>query len=173
MALANTTRIANRYGIDLVFHDISATGTDGDITVDFANEVSIEITGDAVYATGEQGHRRLVGFNNPLEGNITISTQIMTPQLMKLIAADDETTNGAVFKTRPDQKYYKVTGATVWKGEDGVTYKENLTAFKCLIQANYSAAYTGDGDPHSVDITVQMFETAEDGLIKFEFADNT
>ncbi len=175
MALAATTKIANRYGLDLVFHNIAdGTDTTGDITIDFANEVSIEVTGDAVYATGGQGHKRLIGFNNPLEGSMTISTQIITPSLMQLITADAESDTGtAVFKSRSDMSYYKVTGTTVWKDENGVTYDETITAYKCIVRPNYSASYTGDGDPHSIDVNVELLEDDTEGMISFTHADQT
>lgn len=174
MAFTDTTKIANRYGLDIVFHKLTDTDTTNDVTIDFANEVSLEVTGDAVYATGGQGHKRLVGFNNPIEGSMTISTQIITGALMKLITADDGTTVGATsFKTRPDATYYEITGTTVWKDEKGVTYSETITCHKCIVRPNYSASYTGDGDPHSIDVNVELMEDETKGMITFVQADMT
>lgn len=168
MAITATTKIANRYGLNLTFHKITDTGTTNDVVVDFANEVSIEVSGDAVYATGGQGHKRLVGFNNPLEGSMTISTQIITPALMKLITAETGTTVGSnTFKSRSDMPYYTITGTTVWKDTDGATHTETITAHKALIRANYSATYSGDGDPHSIDVNVELLEDDTNGLITF------
>lgn len=168
MAITATTKIANRYGLNLVFHKIGTTGTSSDVTIDFANEVSLEVTGDAVYATGGQGHKRLIGFNNPLEGSMTISTQIITPALMKLITADTTTTVGSsTFKSRSDMAYYQITGTTVWKDESGVTYSETMTVYKALIRPNYSASYTGDGDPHSIDVNVELLEDETNGMVSF------
>lgn len=168
MAIAKNTQIANRYGMDLTFHDLSATATTDDVTIDFANNISIDITGDAVYATGGQGHARIIGFNNPIEGSMVISTQIITPDLMKLITADDTSTVGeATFKSRADNKYYKITGTTSWKDADGKTYTETMTVYKCFVRPNYSAAYTGDGDPHSIDINIELLEDDTNGMIKF------
>ena len=176
MALANTTKLANRYGIDLVFHKISDdSSTTNDVTVDFANEVSLEITGDAVYATGGQAHKRIIGFNNPLEGSMTISTQIVTPALIKLVSGDAESTTVGTntFKSRGDMAYYTITGDTVWKDEDGVTYTETITAHKALIRPTYSASYTGDGDPHSIDINIELLEDDTNGMITIAQAEET
>lgn len=167
MALTATTKIANRMGVDLVFHKYGETATTDDVTVDFANEVSIEVTGDAVYATGGQEHKRIIGFNNPIEGSMTISTQIVTPALMKIITNDTTSTTVGTytFKSRDDIPYYKITGTTIWKGEDGTVYTETITAHKCLVRQNYSAAYVGDGDPHSLDINIELLEDDTDGML--------
>lgn len=169
MALTNTTKVANRFGVDLVFHEYGASATTGDITIDYANEVSFEITGDAVYATGGQGHKRLIGFNNPIEGSMTISTQIITQQLLALITADS-TSGSSTFKSQDENKYYTVTGTTSWKAEDGTVYTETITVHKCFVRPNYSAAYTGDGDPHSIDINIELLEDGDNGMITLAMA---
>lgn len=172
MALTKTTQIANRYGLNLVFHKCGEEGTTNDVSIAFANEVSIEVTGDAVYATGTQAHKRLIGFSNPLEGSMTISTQIITPELLKLVAGDKSTTLGsATFKSGNDVAYYKVTGTTVWKDKDGTTYDETVTAYRCVIKPNYNVVYTGDGDPQSIDINLELLEDDEEGMITFAQAD--
>lgn len=172
MALTNTTKIANRFGIDLVFHPLTETGNTNDITIDFANEVSFEITGDAVYATGGRGHKRLIGFNNPIEGSMTISTQIVTPQLMALITADpNASVNGAAFRSADEAIYYSITGKTLWKDETGTRYEETMVAPRAFVRPNYSAAYTGEGDPHSIDINIELLEDPTDGMIKLGYAE--
>lgn len=177
MALEKTTQLANRCGIDLVFHNVAdGTTTTNDIKVNYVNEVSFEITGDAVYATGGKNHKRIITFNNPIEGTMTISTQIMTPELMTIIAAsaEDSAAVGTVtFKSREKVPVYKITGSTLWKDADGKVYTEELTVYKASVRNNYSASYTGDGDPHSVEITIDMLEDETDGMIKIVQAEQT
>ena len=172
MAITDTTKIANRYGLNLNFYNAStwSESTPGDpvYTIDFANSVSIEITGDAVYATGGQAHKRIVAFNNAMEGTMTINTQIVTPGLLKLIANDSGTTAGtAVFKSVTNSKTYVVSGTTVWKDASGNTYAETVTAYKVTVRPTYNPSYSGDGDPQEITITCDLMEDDTNGISKF------
>ena len=74
MALAKTTQVANRCGVDLKIYKYKADGTIEEegtplLTIDFCNEVSWEITSDSVWATGGQTHANKIGFVNPVEGS--------------------------------------------------------------------------------------------------------
>ena len=61
MSLSNTTKFANRLGLDIKFYAYNGSGTLDEsatplLEVDFANEVSLEASGDNAWATGGQKH---------------------------------------------------------------------------------------------------------------------
>lgn len=166
MALAKTTQVANRCGVDLKIYKYKADGTIEEegtplLTIDFCNEVSWEITSDSVCATGGQTHANKIGFVNPVEGTMTISTQIITPQIMRLAAGNDISTEetAAVYKNDAavlSPTYYIITGDTLWQDKDGVVYHEEIKAYKAFVVPGGSGTYTGEGDPQSIDIEFQL-----------------
>lgn len=161
MSLENTTKMANRYGLNLTLTNIADESDTA--TIEFANEVSIEVTGEITWATGGQGHVNMIGFKDPKEGTLTISTQIVPVQLLHLLAGNSLTTTGTTVSFKNDPllalKYYRITGETVWQDENGVVYNESITAYKCLPRPNYSVTYNGSGDPVSIEV---VFELASD-----------
>lgn len=163
MALTATTKYANRFGVNLKIWELGKDGTGEPLaTIDFANEVAVDLSGSNVWATGGQSHANKVPFSDPMEGTVTISTQILTTQLMALIAGKDlKTFSGdeVVFSNKDPNTFYTITGETVWKDEDGITYSENIKAYKAAPQKAYNCTYTGTGDPTSMDI---VFDLAED-----------
>lgn len=97
MALTNTTQFANRYGLNIKIYDyeldeqgavVEPTGTPK-MLIDFANVCDVDISGDRVWATGGQAHANKIAFNDPIQGTFTISTQILTTQLLALMSGGD------------------------------------------------------------------------------------
>lgn len=172
MAIAKDTKMSNRYGLNLKFHDLAAANTDGDITVQFANEVSLELTSDINWATGGQSHSNMIGFPTPITGTLTMSTQVSTIELLAIAAgvavpAADSNAFTVSFKnaangTIPAPKYYKITGNTLWVDETGKTYTETIIAYKALVKPGYSVTYNGDGDPQSVTVEFELSDSAEE-----------
>ena len=169
MAFDNT-KMANRLGLDLKFYAYT-NGTAGSAavaTIDFANEVSLDLSSDMVWATGGQEHANLIGFNNPVEGTLTISTQIVTMTVLALAAGADLTTDTSVtFKNDTSSvkpKYYTIVGETVWVDESGVSHNETITVHKACVKPGYNSTYTGDGDPQSIDIEFEL-GTDENGKV--------
>lgn len=157
MALANTTKMANRYGLNMTLTNI-ADETDKAV-IDFANEVSIEVSGEITWATGGQKHVKMIGFKDPREGTIKISTQVTNLQLLNLIAGNKLSGAGTVEFNEKEVsalKYYKIEGETVWQDENGIVYNEKVVAYKCLVKPNYSVTYNGSGDPTSFDIEFEL-----------------
>lgn len=163
MALTKTTQYANRRGMDLKFYAITDTACETPLlTVDYCNQVSVDLSGSTVWATGGQNHANKVPFEDPMEGTLTISTQIMTTELLALLAGKDMTSfdgNEVIWNNRDAIKFYIITGETVWKDKDGVTYAETIKAYKASPQKAYSKDYTGEGDPSELEI---VFDLAED-----------
>lgn len=172
MALTNTTQFANRYGLDI---KILALGTDTAaedalMTIDFANVCDVDISGDRVWATGGQGHVNKIAFNDPIQGTFKISTQILTAQLLALMAGNDLSvagdTNEIVFQNTDNATptYYTVVATTVWQDASGTTYSETLTFHKVCPKRALNISYSGEGDPTSVDIEFDVLQ-ADDGKV--------
>ena len=156
--MENTIKMANRYGLNLKLTNIKDE-TDTAV-IDFANEVSLEISGEITWATGGQGHVKMIGFKDPKEGTLKISTQVTTMQVMQLLAGGKLTDKGNKVSFKDDGKiafkYYKIEGDTVWEDEEGVVYNEKVTVYKALVKPNYNVTYNGSGDPTSIDIEFEL-----------------
>ena len=179
MSLTNTTKMANRYGLNLKLYEYSANGSFGETalaTIDFANEVSLEISGDITWATGGQAHSNQIGFKDPYEGTLKVSTQIVNGEILKLVTntALSETGNGVSFKNDAGAmapKYYMIKGETVWQGEDGTTYTEEIKCYKACVKPGYSVTYNGSGDPQSLDVEFQLGANSAGKVVDIDRAD--
>lgn len=180
MSLTNTTKMANRYGLDIEFYTYASDGTIESSTqpvakIDFANEVSIELTSEVTWATGGQSHSNMIPFKDPTEGTFKISTQVVNTQIMKLAAGVDisGTGNKVSFENKgsASPKFYIIKGKTVWQGEDGTTYNETITIYKACVKPGYSATYNGSGDPQSLDIEFELGTNENGKLVDFERSD--
>lgn len=175
MSMTNTTKMANRYGLNLTLTNIA--DEEDTAVIDFANEVSLEVTGEITWATGGQGHVNMIGFRDPKEGTLTISTQVTNMQVMQLLAGGKLSEAGGKASFKDDAKialkYYKIEGETVWQDEDGTIYNEKITAYKCLPKPNYSATYNGSGDPISLDIEFDLCVDKDGNFLDIERSDVT
>lgn len=173
--MENTIKMANRYGLNLKLTNIKDE-TDTAV-IDFANEVSLEISGEITWATGGQGHVKMIGFKDPKEGTLKISTQVTTMQVMQLLAGGKLTDKGNKVSFKDDGKiafkYYKIEGDTVWKDEEGVVYNEKVTVYKALVKPNYSVTYNGSGDPTSIDIEFELAVDKEGNFVDIERSEAT
>lgn len=166
MAITNTTQFANRYGLNIeIYQHTDTTMAEPLMTVDFANVSEVNITGERTWATGGQDHSNKIGFNDPLQGTLTISTQIMTMELLALMSGNDvsatETTVTFVNSTNTAPKYYIIKAETVWQDADGNTYSETLTFHKACPRRAFNISYNGEGDPTSVDVEFDLLQDAE------------
>lgn len=183
MALAKTTKMANRYGVNLKIYPYTDDGiieeeTQPLVTIDYANEVSVEITGEITWATGGQSHSNLIGFKDPSEGTLTISTQIVPLDLLAIVTGEDPSTvttkvTFAETSISANPTPYIITGETVWQGEDGVIYNEKITAFKAFSTPDYSVTYTGEGDPQSIDVSFDLAVNGEMKMFEIERSDQS
>lgn len=180
MALTKTSQLANRFGLNTKLYAYgSYTGDESDepvMVLDFANISEINIEGDTVWATGGQSHGNKVGFNNPMSGSFKISTQIITSEILTLLAGKDVATasNEIVFENTADgmlSPYYTITSETVWQDKDGTKYSEDLVFFKAKAKRAFNIAYDGSGDPVSVDVEFELAEDDEGRLFKVTRAD--
>ncbi len=182
MPSTNKTKLANRYGLNLYFYKYGAAENDYTdpskalAVIDFANEISFELSGDLVWATGGRGHKRLIGFRDPYEGTMTISTQITNDVLLDILTGGDGSEAGRshVFKNTDDtNNYFEIRGYTVYKGEGGEVVYEKLIAHKAMVSPSYSMSYTGEGDPQSIDIEFQLAADDKEQVLTLERADET
>ena len=168
MAFDGTKKLANRYGLNLYFYKYGQADAAPCAVIDFANEVAIELSTDLVWATGGQGFKKMVGFKNPFEGTLTITTQITNNTLLSLLSGGDgELVNGkAIFSdTDKQNNYFVIKGYTSYKAEDGTVAYEEITAHKAMVAPGFSTSYTGDGDPQSIDIEFQLAADSDNNVL--------
>jgi len=165
MSRTASKKIANRYGLDTKIYEYTGLTPSGSplLTVDFANITDIELTSDVIWATGNRNHDPQVPFDEPYQGSFTLQTQCVPLQLIALITNDTtvNTDTGTVhFKNdvngTASPKFYVLVSDTVWKDDNGAILNETMTAFKVRPRKNYSASYSGTGDPQSVSIVFDM-----------------
>lgn len=178
MALTTTTKMANRYGLNVKIYDYTDTTMATVLmTIDFANVSNIEVTSDRVWATGGQDHANMIGFNNPLNGTFTLSTQVMTSELLNLMAGGTAgsatSTIEFVNSSTTAPKYYIVKAETVWQDDAGTTYSETMTFHKACPQRALNISYSGEGDPLSVDVVFDLMQNADKKLLTITKADIT
>ena len=183
MPISNTTQFANRYGLNIKVYDSTSENLTTELmSIDFANVSDISISSDRVWATGGQDHANKIGFNNVIEGPFTLSTQIMTMELLALMAGKDPTTGAVkgegdtytvVFDntTNSMPKYFTIVAETVWQDANGVTYAETLTFHKACPKRAFNMSYSGDGDPTSIDIEFDLMQDKDGKVLTVEKAD--
>lgn len=178
MPLTATTQTANRYGLDVKISAYGSASTTPLMTIDFANVCDVDISGDRTWATGGQAHVNKIAFNDPVQGTFKISTQILTSQLLQLMAGHDiskETGNTIVFKNTANSTpvYYVIEATTVWQDATGVTYAETLTFHKACPKRALNISYSGEGDPTSVDIEFDALQDDDGKVLTIVKADAT
>lgn len=166
----STTLMANRYGLNFKLYDSADTSlTTSLLDIDFINVSSLELASDRVWATGEQDHSNQIGFNNPIVGTLTLSTQIMTQALLHVIAGGmaGQGTNTVVFKRLAEQavRTYIITADTLWQDRTGTAYSESITIWKASPRIAYNIAYTGDGEPANMDIVFDIIQDTNEKVV--------
>lgn len=171
MTFDGKKKLANRYGLNLYFYKYGDETNKVLACIDFANEVAIELSSDVVWATGGQGFKKMVGFKEPYEGTLTITTQITNNVLLSLLSGGDGSLTGdkAVFSDTDKQNtYFVIKGYTCYKAEDGSVAYEEITVHKAMVAPGYSCTYTGDGDPQSIDIEFQLVADEENNVLTIQ-----
>jgi hypothetical protein len=177
MAITKTTQFANRYGLNIEIYAATGATETPLMTIDFANVSDISLSGDRTWATGGQDHVNKIGFNNPIEGTFKLSTQIMTMELLSLMAGGTPGGTGdvteVVFENSANTtpKYFLVKAETVWQDAAGVTYAETLTFHKACPKRAFNISYSGDGDPTSVDIEFDLMQDSDGKVLTVAKAD--
>lgn len=174
--LANTTKMANRQGMDLTFTRLDDNTKTAEIK--FANSISLSLSKEIVWATGGRAHSKMIGFKDPYEGTLSIETQITNMQLLNMLSDGDisDATGVVNFKDDPTlaPKYYKIEGKTYYQQEDGTLIAENLTVYKALVKPTYDITYDGSGDPQSITLEFELAastdQATEGQVVKLERA---
>lgn len=178
MAVTKTTQMSNRYGLDVtVYAATDTTMTTPLITIPFANISEINISADRTWATGGQTHSNKIGFNNPIQGTLKLSTQIMTADLLNVMAGGTagSGTTSVVFQDAVNSmpKYYILKATTVWQDEVGGVYDETLTFHKACPKIALNISYSGDGEPTSCDIEFDLLANGSNQVMTSARADHT
>lgn len=80
-------KTANRCGMDFTAFDY-ATGKPA-LTFPFINEYALDLKRSRTFATGNPSQANLVGFDDPYEGTVKVSTQIIPIELIALVAGGE------------------------------------------------------------------------------------
>ena len=177
MAISTTTQFVNRYGLNVSIYAATDTSMSSALmTIDFVNVSDIDISGDRTWATGGQAHVNKIGFNDPVQGTFTLSTQIMTMELLNMMAGGtvgSGTTTVSFENTANSMpKYYIIKAETVWQDAAGATYDETITFHKACPQRALNISYNGDGDPVSVDVVFDLLQDANGKVLTITKADH-
>ena len=177
MAISTTTQFANRYGLNVSIYAATDTSMSSALmTIDFVNVSDIDISGDRTWATGGQAHVNKIGFNDHVQGTFTLSTQIMTMELLNMMAGGtvgSGTTTVSFENTANSMpKYYIIKAETVWQDAAGATYDETITFHKACPQRALNISYNGDGDPVSVDVVFDLLQDANGKVLTITKADH-
>lgn len=177
MAIAKTTKMANRYGLKTYIYAATDTAmASALVTLDFINVSDIDINGDRVYWHAGQAFARKGGFDNPIEGTFKLTAQETTVELLALMAGKNLGTftgTSVIFQNSSNvaPTYYIIKSETVWVDEAGTTYAETMTFHKVCPQKAISISYNGDGDPVSVEITFDVMEDGDGKVLTIARAD--
>ena len=178
MAISTTTQFANRYGLNVNIYAATDTSMSSALTtIDFVNVSDIDISGDRTWATSGQAHVNKIGFNDPVQGTFKLSTQIMTMELLNMMAGGTvgSGTTGVVFENTANSmpKYYIIKAETVWQDAAGATYDETITFHKACPKRALNISYNGDGDPVSVDVEFDLLQDSNGKVLTITKADHT
>lgn len=179
MALTNTTQYANRFGANLDFYSYGTEISDSTtpvVTIDFANEVKVELSGGNTWATGGQKHANKIAFTDPVNGTLTISTQLLNTATLAMIAGKDITSitgNEVIFNNNDETKFYTIVGETMWKDIDSNMDTETFKVYKASPQKAYNITYNGSGDPTSMDLVFDLAEDDDGNVFSTKKAEKT
>lgn len=178
MAFAKNTQVANRYGLNTKIYALTETAPGADaeplMVIDFANVSALNVSSDRVWATGGQAHANQVPFENPMTGSVTLSTNMQTMELLALMAGDDLATfegTSVDFANNKEAKFFTIVSETVWKSKDGTVYDEVLTFWKASAQRALNISYSGEGDPVSMDLVLDLTENDAHKVVTIERKD--
>lgn len=163
--LQKNTRIANRYGLNIRICDADNHELVYQ-TIDFANITSIDFKGDTTFARGGAERQKAIGFYNNIVGEFTLSTQILTDNLLCLMTGrltDWDGKSPIRFCNRPlgAQHKFAIVADTVYRDADGNTHSELLTFHRVVPRIAYNRQYEGAGDVFAVDIIFDIMQGAD------------
>lgn len=168
-ALQKNTQIANRYGLNISLCDANNPDTVYQ-TIDFANISSVRIEGGTTFASGGAGREKNIGFYDNIVGEFTLSTQILTNDLLCLMTGGVTSWDGEspiVFRNRFLEKprTYALKAETVWQDKEGNIYDEFLTIHRMRPRVAFGRNYSGETDVASVDIVFDIMEDSAGRVI--------
>lgn len=158
--LQKDTQLSSRYGLNLRL--CAANDLDKIYQrIEFANISSASLDADAVFATGGAIHKRKIAFFDGIVGELTLTTQILTQDLLCLMSASGASWDGhspIVFRSRGGEREdaYAMIGETVWKDKNGCVYGEQLIFHRIRPRVAYKRTYSGDGDVADVKIVFDI-----------------
>lgn len=86
-------KVANRKGLNTRLYKYSDKSLF--MNIDFANISVVDLSSNRVFATGGQNQGKRVGFDDPIEGTLRLSTQIVPLEIIALCCSSTGVTTGA------------------------------------------------------------------------------
>jgi len=176
--LEKNSQIANRFGLNtkVYAYKDGTVNAEPVMVIDFANLSEISIEGDSVWATGGQARSNKIGFNNPIGGTFKLTTQIVTSEVLALLAGKNvaDASNTTVFENTADGTvpvYYTITSETVWQDETGTKISEDLIFHKAKVKRGLNISYDGGSDPVEVSIEFELADDASGKVLTITRAD--
>ena len=102
-------KTANRKGADIQLRKYADKSLFA--YIDYANSVAVDLSSGRVYATGGNSGARQVGFDDPIEGTLKISTQIVPIEFVALACSPDGIEDGGEI----GNLLVVVQGGNVWR----------------------------------------------------------
>lgn len=166
--LPKDTRIANRYGLNIELYEANTDKLCQ--RIDFANISSINLEGGTVFAHGGASHEKRVGFYEKVVGEFTLSTQILTNDLLCLMTGGVSRWDGSspiVFRNRliGRSNVFRLSCDTVWQDKDGNVCDEVLVFHRVRPRVAFGKKYSGEGDVASVDIVFDIMQDANGDVL--------
>ncbi len=133
--------------------------------IDYVNSVAVELTAGRVYATGGDSGARQVGFDDPIEGSIKLSTQIVPIEFVALSCSPDGVEEGGEIGIR--EKLTLASGkltltktpvaGTIYVYKDG----EDITATPAATEATGTEVTIEGGNDGDVYIAYYIVASKE------------
>ena len=146
--------------------------------LDYANATSNELTGEAVYAYGGQGHPRRVTFHGDKAGTMAIETQMLSSELFAIVTGADKSTTANFIKRMvldAESGSITVTPETTLV-EGSITVYKDGDDFGTPVEATLSGSTItlgGDDTSYSGKCIVYGMETLSKGVSRLSIKAGT
>lgn len=162
MNLQKNEQIANRYGLNIRLCDVDDISVVYQV-IDFANISSVSIKSDTIFARAGASHEKSVGFYDKIVGEFALTTQILTNDLLCLMAGTAVSWDGTspiVFKSNllGQVRTFALLCETVWQSKDGGPHNETLFFHRVVPRVAYNRKYAFSGDAESVTIFFDIMQ---------------
>lgn len=138
-------------------------------TIDTAKMSTLEGATTTVYASGGQGHSRLIAWEGERTLTFTVENALMTLASFQAMsgAVRANANNKSTFSiyTNKFAGYYRVEAQTLIRDIDGVDHSALIIIPKAKLQTTINIPMGSSGDPSTFTFTFDAFPTSENKLL--------